>query len=158
MSMDRLRDRTLFLSLLPEFADLILDGTKRIELRRVRPRALPGTHVVVYATSPRRAILGGCEVVDVCSGDPDEIWELHGTLAAIDRDRFDRYFVGAAQAVAIRLGNPWRLSEPLRLSVLRENWEGFNPPQSFRYVTPRDLGFLTWPVQPLGDGVIRRRA
>jgi len=76
--MTRRHDAALFLSLRAEFAELILDGVKKVELRRIRPRAVPGTHALVSATSPVKAVLGGCTVRSVITADPDEVWELHG--------------------------------------------------------------------------------
>lgn len=127
-------DRVLLLSLKPHYAEAILDGRKTVELRRVRPRALPGTAVLIYASTPERALLGGCEVVSVGAGSPDEVWELHGPLTSIDRQTFDSYFEGAGTAVAIRVGNPWRLLNPIPLTDLRLKGAMFEPPQSFRYV------------------------
>ena len=140
--MTRRNDDALFLSLRPEFAELILNGVKKVELRRVRPRAVPGTSVIVYATSPVKAVLGGCRVRSVTTAHPDEVWELHGALASVERDGFDEYFAGAERATAIQLGSPWRLARPVPLSVLRTNWDGFNPPQSFRYVHRSDFRWI----------------
>jgi len=127
-------ERVLLLSLKPTYADAILDGRKTVELRRVRPRALPGTTVLIYASTPRRALLGGCEVVGVRTGEPDEVWDLHGPLTSVDRPTYDAYFEGASTAVAIQVGNPWRLLNPIPLEALRLLGSEFEPPQSFRYV------------------------
>ena len=140
--MTRPHSDALFLSLRPDFADLILDGVKRVELRRIRPRAFPGTKVLVYATAPTKAVLGGCTVRSVVTADPDEVWELHGALASLDRDGYDQYFAGSQQATAIQLAAPWRLSRPVPLASLRANWDGFNPPQSFRYVKRADFSWI----------------
>ncbi len=140
--MTRQHDDALFLSLRPSFAELILDGVKRVELRRIRPRAQRGTSVIVYATSPVKAVLGGCTVRSVLTADPDEVWELHGALASVERDGFDEYFAGAEQATAIQLSSPWRLARPVSLAALRTSWEGFSPPQSFRYVRRRDFRWI----------------
>jgi predicted transcriptional regulator len=126
--------RTLLLSLRPRFAAAILDGTKRVELRRIRPRAKPGTPVLIYASTPTKALVGGCWVSGLVVAEPDEVWELHGHLTSVDRAEFDDYFAGAGHAVAIQVANPWTLDEALGLQVLRERWPGFHPPQSFRYL------------------------
>jgi predicted transcriptional regulator len=131
-------DRALLLSLKPRFADLLLSGAKTVELRRIKPRALPGTNVIVYASSPVRAILGTCAVSDVRSGSPDEIWDLHGVLAAVNAEEYDEYFAGAKQAVAITVTNPTRLASAIPLDRLRAVAPGFHPPQSFRYLSSDD--------------------
>lgn len=131
--------RALLLSLRPRFAEAILDGAKRVELRRIRPRAAPGTPVLIYASTPRKALLGGCWVSGVVVAEPDEVWELHGHLTAVDRAEFDDYFTGAENAVAIQLTNPWTLDEPVELGELRAKWPGFHPPQSYRYINRVDV-------------------
>ena len=95
--------------------------------------------MVAYATSPVRSGLGICEVGSVDGARPDEIWELHGHATGIDRARFDEYFIGAETAVAITLVNPKRFTKPFPLSELRINWVGFQPPQSFRYISSADF-------------------
>ena len=131
-----LTDRALFLSLKPPYADLILDGDKTVELRRIRPRAAAGTLAIVYASSPVQAVLGTCVLDQIRCGTPDAIWKLHGPHTGIRRTDFRRYFDGADVAVAITVSDPRRLDEPVPLHDLRAVFSGFAPPQSFRYVTP----------------------
>jgi len=132
-------DRALFLSLRPAYAQMILDGDKTVELRRIRPRAAVGSIAVIYAASPRSAVLGLCRVENVADAHPDEIWNLHGDLAGIDRQRFDEYFAGTATAVAITVTSPVRFLSSVPLARLRVSWLGFQPPQSFRYISKLDL-------------------
>ena len=132
-------DRALFLSLRPAYAGMILNGDKTVELRRIRPRAAMGSIAVIYATSPICAVLGLCRVGEVTDGEPDEIWDLHGHVAGIDRPQFDAYFAGAETAVAITVTGPLRLKRPVPLAELRLSWLGFQPPQSFRYISRHDL-------------------
>lgn len=135
-------ERALFLSLRPRFAELVLAGQKRVELRRVRPRAQPGTLVLVYATSPRRELVGSCIVAAIASATPDEIWRLHGQLAAVPKSEYREYFVGTNRAVAITVSSPRRLREPIPLKELRALIPSFAPPQSFRYLPLADAEAL----------------
>jgi predicted transcriptional regulator len=50
------------MSLHEEWASSILEGRKRVELRRRRPHFPPGTIVWMYATAPRKAVIGWFEV------------------------------------------------------------------------------------------------
>jgi predicted transcriptional regulator len=129
-------DRALFLSLKPAYADLLLDGDKSVELRRIRPRAQPGTLVVVYASSPVRAVVGTCVVEDIGTETPDVIWNLHGPKTGVLRREFDAYFQGTSVAVAISVRHPQRLERVIPLEALRQDLARFTPPQSFRYLTP----------------------
>ena len=139
--------RALLLSLRPRFAAAILDGSKRVELRRIRPRAAPGTPVMIYETTPTQALVGGCWVSGVVVAEPDEVWELHGHLTSVRRAEFDAYFSGTNQAVAIQVTNPWSLEQPIGLESLRDAWPGFHPPQSFRYVDRADARLVA-PIPP----------
>ena len=68
--------RTLLLSLRPRFAELLLQGTKTVELRRVQPDVGRGTLVLLYASSPMRALVGTSVVEDVQVAARDDIWRL----------------------------------------------------------------------------------
>ena len=132
--MERSND-VLFLSLRPEYAELLLTGEKTVELRRIRPRAPIGTQILLYASSPQCELVGMCSVEAIGQADPDEIWKLHGSETGIGRSAFRSYFRGASQAVAITVSNPTRLDSPIPLAQLRREWKNFQPPQSFRYVS-----------------------
>lgn len=131
----RRNDRALFLSLRPCYAELLLAGEKTVELRRIRPRAQPGTVVLVYATSPRCVLAGTCVVASIEAGTPDEIWDLHGAMAAVPHADFASYFAGSDRAVAITVRKPTRLPIEVPLRDLRDALRNFQPPQSFRYVS-----------------------
>ncbi len=125
----------LFISLRPEFAESILDGTKTVELRRLKPRAAPGTLVLLYAASPRKALLGTCAVQSITEAAPQEIWRRLGSSTGIRRSAYNAYFHGTHRAVAITVAEPQRLVEPVPLADLRGMLPGFMPPQSFRYLS-----------------------
>lgn len=127
-------DRRLLLSLKPRFADAILDGSKTVELRRTRPTIKVPTDALIYASSPRMAILGRCRVESIGSYTPTALWEAHGHAAGVTRREFRHYFSGADRAYALMLSGPCRLEESMRLADIRSWWPDFVPPQSFRYL------------------------
>jgi predicted transcriptional regulator len=131
-------DDALFLSLRPEYAELLLEGRKTVELRRIRPRAPVGTVALLYASSPQRELLGVCTVAAIGEATPDQIWKLHGSKTGICRTDFRTYFHGASRAVAITVTNPERFVHPISLARMRSEWINFQPPQSFRYVSHVD--------------------
>ena len=131
-------DDVLFLSLRPEYAELLLGGQKTVELRRIRPRAPIGTVVLLYASSPQRELVVACTVAAIGQATPDQIWKLHGSKTGICRTDFRTYFNGTSQAVAITVTNPRRFDHPISLPRLRSEWINFQPPQSFRYVSYLD--------------------
>lgn len=135
-------DRALFLSLRPAYAEMILAGSKTVELRRVRPRAAAGTLAIVYASSPICHVLGTCIIEDVSDGTPAELWRLHGSQTGIGWQTFSAYFADTDHRVAIALTSPRRLEDPVSLDALRQLLDGFAPPRSFRYLEIQDAQIL----------------
>lgn len=129
------------LSLRPRFAEAILDGAKTVELRRTRLLAPPGTPLVLYASSPVRAVVGVATLAAVETAAPDLIWRRHRRRVGLDRAEYDTYFEGAGAATALSLEAPRRLDIPQELDVLRSAG-GFRPPQSYRYLSPLDPAVL----------------
>ena len=133
----------LFLSLRPEYAELLLEQVKTVELRRIRPRAQVGTRVLLYAASPQCELVGTCRVAAIGEATPDTIWRLHGGQTGIGRQAFRTYFHGTAKAIAITVTDAIRFTTPLPLESMRITWLDFQPPQSFRYIPENEaLGLL----------------
>ena len=127
--------RVLFLSLRPEYVDLILRGEKTVELRRQKPNVSGNDIVILYAASPVKSVLGTAKVNEVFRDSVKKIWRDHGSESGITRQEFDLYFDKSEAATAIRLKSTVRLSKPVCLSSIRKTLDGFHPPQSFRYLT-----------------------
>lgn len=124
----------LLISVRPRFASLILKGTKKVELRRVRPRVGVKDPVFLYATLPVQAVVGYCLVSHVVSEPVRVIWELVESVAGLTWEEFEKYYVGTNIAHAIFVGSPVAFSRPITLSDLQVGWPGFRPPQSYRYI------------------------
>lgn len=135
-------DSALFLSLRPRFAELLLNGKKTVELRRVRPNVAPGTSVLLYASSPTMKLVGRAEVADVEVASTKQIWREHGRKTGISKGEYKDYFEGLDEAVAIKLVNVRRLPNPRPLQDLRDRLTGFQPPQSYRYLGSAEVAAL----------------
>jgi predicted transcriptional regulator len=122
--------RVALFSIHPDYANALLDGTKHVEFRRT---ALPAdvTRVVIYATSPVQRIVGSFEVAGVVQTPPSKAWKAYREVGGIEKQAFDRYYEGAADAFVIQARDPVRLHTPLRLSDLSDS---LRPPQSFLYL------------------------
>lgn len=127
--------RRILLSIKPRFASAILEQTKTIELRRTPPRLEVPTEVLLYASQPTSAIVGTCQVTEVLRYTPAGLWRLVGPLTGVTHREYVDYFDGSATAYGLVLKDPRRLKSSVALSQLREAWERFHPPQSFRYLT-----------------------
>jgi len=136
------QNEVLFLSLRPQFAEMIISGSKTVELRRIRPRALPGTLVLIYASSPTMKLIGTCVVKEIVTGTPREIWKLHGGATGLKLRGIADYLQGTERGVAISVGSPIRFDQPLPLEKIRSIIGESAPPQSFRYISSQESAKL----------------
>ncbi len=126
----------LLFSLRPRYANLVFEGLKKYELRRRGLTLMRGRDVFVYVTSPVGKLRGGFRVGEVRTGTPDEIWNLVSVGACIEKPDFDAYFAGRSTAYALEVTEVWEYSDPFGLGELRDRFENFVVPQSWRYVKP----------------------
>ena len=127
-------ERTLLMSIRPEFARRIFEGKKKVELRRTRPQVHCGDQVLVYVSSPVKALMGYFEVQHVIGGEPRWLWTEVRRGAGVTADQFHAYYAGASLAVAIFLAKAKRFNRPLTLDALRQHLGRFAPPQSYYYL------------------------
>jgi predicted transcriptional regulator len=117
------------MSIHPQYADAILRGDKTVEFRK-RGFSHPVSHVLIYATAPRKLVLGYFVVDAIESGKPETLWRRHGRSGCIRKTDFGEYYRGVAKGVAIRVQDAVRFRAPLQLSALGVR----TAPQSYRYV------------------------
>jgi predicted transcriptional regulator len=134
-------DRAMLLSVRPHYAESILAGTKRAEIRRQRPGIRPGTPVIIYATKPLGAVIGTANIDQVREGTPAELWDQYQQEVAVSQEEFDQYLSGTSTAYLLLLSGASRLNTPLTLDDMRETAH-FQPPRSYRYVNHNALRAL----------------
>lgn len=124
----------ILLSVKPEFAHAILDGSKTAEVRRRFPaQQLPAT-LYLYASSPERAIIGTAELTCIERPRSADVWRLYRDTIQISRGSLATYLEDVEDAAILRVDRPSRWAAPLPLADLRLV-VGVEPPQSFRYLT-----------------------
>ncbi|BAY46758.1 hypothetical protein SAMD00079811_43710 [Scytonema sp. HK-05] len=144
----------LLLSIRPKYAKKIFEGNKKVELRRVRTRLDKGDLVLVYASSPQKALIGSFEVdrileipIQKFPEDLNKIWNKVSKKAEISRQEFDIYYAGASLCVCIFLKNVQLLPTPINLTRLREEFSDFRPPQSYHYLTENEFKMIKYIAQ-----------
>ena len=121
----------VLISLDGRFADAILAGTKRVELRR-RPMNLePGAVMWIYGKVPVGRLMGSVCVSGVKTASPTSLWNQFGPVSGLSRREFYSYFEGAERGYAIQLSHPRKLKAGVSLEKLRTLVSGFQPPQFF---------------------------
>ena len=126
--------RALLISIKPDYAGMIFEGIKKVELRRTRPKVGLGDVAIIYASSPRKAILGLFEVETVVGLPVSQLWKQVYKKAGIDFDEFTAYYEGAETGYAIFFREICLFPESIELEQLRDLWGKFHPPQSYRYL------------------------
>lgn len=120
----------VLLSIKPEYANKIFDGTKKFEFRKVIFKNPKIKTVVVYASSPVQQVIGEFEIEDILSYNPQEIWKKTKRYSGITEDFFYQYFADREIAHAIKIKSTKKYKRPLSIK------EDFNvvPPQSYVYL------------------------
>ncbi|MCY7296130.1 ASCH domain-containing protein [Alteromonas sp. a30] len=121
----------VLLSIKPEYADKILNGTKHYEFRKSAFKREGIKTVVVYSTLPVGKVVGEFDIEEILTDTPDELWKLTKENAGISKNFFDEYYSGKDSAVAIKVGNIQRYKQAIELSQLGH---GITAPQSYRYL------------------------
>ncbi|MCB8043273.1 ASCH domain-containing protein [Microbacterium oxydans] len=98
--------RALFLSIKPRYARSILEGRKTIEVRRKFPDLPAGTTIVLYSSSPERAIVGTVRLKQASKLPPDRVWELHSDAIDIAQDALGEYLEGADASTLLEVEHP----------------------------------------------------
>lgn len=128
-------ERVALMSIKPQFALAILDGTKNIEFRK-RRLAPDISTVIIYATLPIGSVIGTFTVAAYDEDRPTPLWERHRQHAGISRQAYRDYYKNSQRAVGIMVDKPFTLPEPIPLLELSD---GVRPPQSFSYLDWSDL-------------------
>jgi predicted transcriptional regulator len=129
-----MRNRCVLMSVKPQFAEMIMSGEKDIELRRRNPSFLSGTRILLYSSSPQKALVGWTVVDEVHMLPKEKLWEAYGHRTGLSIGEFFSYFKDVAQACGIELSQPQFLRTPIALEDLREYFPRFRPPQSYQFV------------------------
>ena len=120
----------VLLSVKPEFAEKIFNGTKKYEFRKSIFKNKEVDTVVVYASSPWQYVIGEFKIETILSDNVDSIWEQTHEFSGISEDFYRMYFAHKSSAFAIKIGRVTRFKKHKRLSDYHVNFA----PQSYVYL------------------------
>jgi predicted transcriptional regulator len=129
----------ILMSIKPKYAEKIIFGSKTIELRRVAPNLDKSEIILIYESSPVKAITGYAFISSITKSSPEEVWNLFSRETQISKDDFDTYYNGTEHAFAIHITNATPFVVPISLADLRSENILTNPPQSYRYLHMEDF-------------------
>ena len=141
-------EKTLLMSLKPQFAELILEGKKSVEFRRRFSPKHTGATVLFYVSNPVREFKFTARIASVEHKKTLELWSDFGHEGGVSKTTFDDYFRGLDRGYAIVLDRVSPVSHRLNLRQAQALLPGFRPPQSFQTIQShspllRALGVVT---------------
>lgn len=120
---------TAILSIKPEYAEAIFNGTKKYEFRKVVFKKHVDK-VKLYVSKPVGKIVGEFDVDGILEHSPEELWDKTSQYAGIDKESYLEYFKGKNLAFAIKIKNAVKYKEAI---CPYTQFSNFTPPQSFMY-------------------------
>jgi predicted transcriptional regulator len=134
------RNSALLFSLKPQFADLVINGGKRVEFRRRFSRNMEGAIAYFYISSPVKCITFSSILSKIHHSDVNDLWKRFCSIGGVSEQDFFTYFNGINNGYAIELDNVKILSKKWSLDAIRNSYiPSFRPPQSYynlRYDSP----------------------
>lgn len=135
-SSQQLAGRAVLLSIKPKYADLILAGTKTVELRRSWPSNDIGV-MVIYSSAPVQRLTGVALINEIKECDLEALWSVaqeHG--GGVTYEELTEYIDDKKLAYGVMLGKVM----PAEVRVDPKSlFASFTPPQGFLYLTPQDF-------------------
>ncbi|AYF45728.1 Cro/Cl family transcriptional regulator [Halobacteriovorax sp. BALOs_7] len=125
--------KEILLSVKPQYANLLVDGIKTIELRKKFPMDLEnGTKVYVYSSFPQKMVIGEVLVEKVEKLSIEDLWRESATKAMISWTDFKKYYSSHEEGYAIHVSSAKRYEKPIMLAEVHSNVT--QAPQSYRYL------------------------
>jgi len=121
------------LSIKPEFAFKIFDGTKKFEFRKSIFKNEKIKTIIVYASSPVQQVIGEFDIEEVLNHDLSTLWGLTQEFSGISEKFYYEYFTNKEQGFAIKIKKTRKYRTP---KCLRADFN-LSPPQSFAYWTEK---------------------
>ncbi len=124
--------RAALISVHPKYVRQILDGSKKIEFRRVWA-SRPITHLVLYSTAPEMKVVAILQIKKTIEANVSELWELAKQYGGgLTRTMLREYFSNKPRGYGLIIGSVQTLNKPLALPVAIP---GVRAPQSYAYLT-----------------------
>lgn len=120
----------VLLSIKPEYAEKILNGKKKYELRKRIFDHTSISKVIIYASSPICKVVGEFEIDHVLSLSLGQLWEKTMRYSEVDKEFYDKYFLGKDIGHAIRVKKVKRYTKHLNLN----DYDIRHAPQSYVYI------------------------
>jgi len=123
----------VLLSVKPQYAHKILEGSKKFEFRKTPIRRLVDK-VYIYSSSPEKKIIGYFHIKRIHSQKPAVLWDMCKDAGGIEKNDFFDYYSGKEVGHAIEISDVGTI-DPFSPKAKNKH---FIPPQSYRYIEDID--------------------
>lgn len=127
----------ILISIKKQYSDLIFDGLKTVEYRKVLP-SKPVDRCFIYESRGSGKVVGYLMLSKTESCSPAEAWASTCDRGALGKTQFDCYYEGKSRSVLFFIESCYRFARPLELNELGIS----RPPQSFVYLSDADVNSL----------------
>jgi predicted transcriptional regulator len=148
------------ISIRPQYANKILDGTKSIELRKSAMGLGEGDVILVYSSAPEQRLAFWFRIRAIEALPLKEMWASYSAQLGINCDDYYAYFNGLDVAVGLHIGEIQPFS-PIPLKEIEALVPGFVPPQGILWLRDemgRFRNLLSKLSIPLPDDVFLQRS
>jgi predicted transcriptional regulator/N-acetylglutamate synthase-like GNAT family acetyltransferase len=133
----------LVFSIRPAFAERIIRGRKRIEIRRRFSTKWKGATALLYASSPLRQFVGEAIIGDIITSSPERIWSNWKDELGCTFNEFASYCNGASEVSAIIFKEVRAFNDPIpQIQMEQLIQRDLKAPQSFLEVKKQ----TAWPT------------
>lgn len=131
--------KAALISVHPKYARQILEGSKRVEFRRVWA-SRPVTHLVLYSTAPDMKVVAILKIKETIEESKAGLWELAKRYGGgLTREELRAYFLDKARGYGLIIGSVQALKKPIALS---DAIPGMRAPQSYAYLTDEQFAVI----------------
>ena len=131
----------VIISLRPEYGELVMSGSKTVELRNRIVKIDSGTTIWIYITRPVGEIVARANIRSVIHDSPLEIWTRFHVQLCIDKEGFENYVSGRDQVSALVLEDVRKMDKPVTRGSIRRVVRAFHPPQFYARIMPESSLF-----------------
>ena len=120
----------VILSIKPEFAEKIFNGSKKYEFRRSIFKDPTIKKIIVYASAPISKIIGEFEIDKIIRSELNSLWSTTKEYSGISEEYYLKYFEGKKEGYALKIKKTHKYEDQLSI---KDDF-GLFPPQSFAYL------------------------
>ena len=121
--------QNILISINPEYAEKILNGTKKYEYRKIKCKKNIDK-IIIYSTFPVMKVVGEAKVEEILEDTPENIWNKTKKYSGVNKDFYKKYFNNKEKAIAYKLKDVKIYNVPKDLI----SYGIKNAPQSFVYI------------------------